>query len=626
MKKFKHLSVVLMATALGLSSCSLLDFITGKGVVSVDVSTKIARVYDCSNPFLVKADVEVKGDTEKTVTWKSSDEKVATVNEKGLVTPKKVGKVEITATSTHDTSKSGSLKLEVLPGGSRKKLILDGYDYSAKFPKKEVKNFTGIDLPSFESEEGFYYKEIPESEDYSHCFQVVFEMTEDNYTSCTDAIDGSDLHYFQMDMGFYSVDCWLDQTLTAEMDWDYDDFSDEDAEYYDLAYTLTYFRVDEVWGSKEDTKDTAWKSEVSTALGEFGIDLPFVKLGKDYTCLYQAGEVVMIYDWSPDWTKLDGYAETLEANPAFTKVVEDGYTYYRCAYDTYTNIAVFLEFGYYGNTIYIMYEPKEIDFYPSEKVNGFILNTIQSIWTLPEYNQTEGATFKYEESSSFYSGSQATITVLGCSEPECNAYVGTLVGDGYELGTGASDTGSEYYGKSWVTLYKDKISVQAVIQYESHESTDSEIDEMLFYYDIYSNYTEDQIAALDDDAYAHFELIMDEYDEWYYYDSFTVYDYSTVECAYIILKANASVADKTAGVYVDENSVSLTVGGTHQIEYYFFEMIPQTVTFTSNNESAVTVDEIGLVTAVGAGEATITVKTGDESSSCTVSFVVSAAE
>lgn len=77
-----------------------------------------------------------------------------------------------------------------------------------------------------------------------------------------------------------------------------------------------------------------------------------------------------------------------------------------------------------------------------------------------------------------------------------------------------------------------------------------------------------------------------------------------------------NMINKVEDIDVNQEEVSLAVGKTHQIEW---KVLPenatyQQVTFTSSDESKATVDENGLVTALGEGEAVITVASVDNPS------------
>ena len=61
----------------------------------------------------LSAEVKVTGDAAKTVSWKSSDEKVATVDKDGKVTAVAEGTATITATSMVDENKSASVEVTV---------------------------------------------------------------------------------------------------------------------------------------------------------------------------------------------------------------------------------------------------------------------------------------------------------------------------------------------------------------------------------------------------------------------------------------------------------------------------------------------------------------------------------
>ncbi len=82
-----------------LSTGALVLALTASSLHGVEAKTATIRL-NCKTKTLTKGSnckLNVKG-TSKKVTWKSSNKKVATVNKKGKVTAKKVGKATITAT------------------------------------------------------------------------------------------------------------------------------------------------------------------------------------------------------------------------------------------------------------------------------------------------------------------------------------------------------------------------------------------------------------------------------------------------------------------------------------------------------------------------------------------------
>ena len=94
--------------------------ITGKTkYVNVGTSAKIA----VGKKITLVATVSPENVTNSTVTWKSSNTKYATVNQKGVVTAKKAGKnktVKITATTTDGSNKKKTFKIKIMPKAVKK--------------------------------------------------------------------------------------------------------------------------------------------------------------------------------------------------------------------------------------------------------------------------------------------------------------------------------------------------------------------------------------------------------------------------------------------------------------------------------------------------------------------------
>ena len=78
--------------------------------ISLDVSTLALSV---GKSYKLLPTIEPETALDKTITWASSDEKIATVDENGLVTAKKTGTVVITATSNYDTAISSTCHIIV---------------------------------------------------------------------------------------------------------------------------------------------------------------------------------------------------------------------------------------------------------------------------------------------------------------------------------------------------------------------------------------------------------------------------------------------------------------------------------------------------------------------------------
>ena len=83
--------------------------VTGITIESTNSTLEVGKTLQ------LKAVLEPEEPTDKSVTWTSGDESVATVDEDGLVTGKSAGKVTITARSSNDYSDTIDLNVIVLP-------------------------------------------------------------------------------------------------------------------------------------------------------------------------------------------------------------------------------------------------------------------------------------------------------------------------------------------------------------------------------------------------------------------------------------------------------------------------------------------------------------------------------
>ena len=82
--------------------------------VTVSSKSGMTTVSKANSTLQLKATVEPENATDKTVTWSTSDDSIATVDDKGLVTfLSKNGTVTITATSAADATKTGTIELKV---------------------------------------------------------------------------------------------------------------------------------------------------------------------------------------------------------------------------------------------------------------------------------------------------------------------------------------------------------------------------------------------------------------------------------------------------------------------------------------------------------------------------------
>ncbi len=81
---------------------------------------------------------------------------------------------------------------------------------------------------------------------------------------------------------------------------------------------------------------------------------------------------------------------------------------------------------------------------------------------------------------------------------------------------------------------------------------------------------------------------------------------------------------KVSGVTIDPSSIILNIDASKTLTATVTpeNAADKSVTWSSSNESVATVTPDGIVTAVAAGEATITAKAGDETATCKITVTV----
>ncbi len=94
---------ILAYTSKGITKIEVYGYATPATVSVTGVTLKESTTLTIGNSETLEATVEPTDATDKTVTWKSSNEEVATVDANGTVTALKAGQATITATATNGT-------------------------------------------------------------------------------------------------------------------------------------------------------------------------------------------------------------------------------------------------------------------------------------------------------------------------------------------------------------------------------------------------------------------------------------------------------------------------------------------------------------------------------------------
>ena len=97
---------ILAYTSKGITKIEVYGYATPATVSVTGVTLKESTTLTIGNSETLEATVEPKDATDKTITWKSSNEEVATVDANGTVTALKAGQATITATATNGTAET----------------------------------------------------------------------------------------------------------------------------------------------------------------------------------------------------------------------------------------------------------------------------------------------------------------------------------------------------------------------------------------------------------------------------------------------------------------------------------------------------------------------------------------
>lgn len=550
-------------------------------VTSVEIKDSKSSL-SLNSTMQLSATVTVTGNASKQVTWSSNDTTVATVSTSGLVTPKKVGSVTITATSRFDSEKSDSVTIQVVDHGFAPEYYdeLD-YDLSQEWSEVEgvIKGFLGAGEYSIiapESVEGGIYSMIYEadpSEGTAGCVEVIIDgMQADSYAGILSKAGWTKVYESSVTT-YEAVDPTL--TYTVSIDTEFDDY------YEPIAPTiLRFFKCSDVWEPSVKTQDTAWSKD---HYGEYASDeyyeetvdewlsyVPFVALGSNYEIEYQDNSLyrlfgydipdyVSICDYTLDESFLEGYDAVLTGS-GLTYDSEGEYYYVNVENHSYV---VYFEWGEGGNSIFVQQELAIFDSWPTDYVDEYCHTELESIYTLPEVSGLEEYTFDivedYDEDYNpiYY----AEVYAGEITKTAADAYFAGLQSSGFKV---ISSPATDEDFASWMVT-KGKLVIESYFvenyDYETEEF-DPNNGQLVFY----------------------------------------------IDCD--------PTVREIPGLYELMDSSNLLVGKTLELSNWLevFELGTPEFTFTSSDPTKVTVDEeTGLITAVALTEeempVTVTVST-----------------
>ncbi|MFA5480947.1 MAG: Ig-like domain-containing protein [Bacilli bacterium] len=223
--------------------------------ISADISVSSLRVGD---NVQLTADVLPAAAEDKSVTWASNAESIATVDANGLVSCLAVGEVTISATSSSVATVSDTINLSVV------------FNYDENWPSAQIATFLGDEIatviPSAASDSGYYHAAVIDTTgQYADMFIIEIETAvataEDDYLVILEAANysTSDANYES-----FGYEC-IDQALTVEVD----------VLYSEGILSLSIYRYEDLYGPAPEMTQVWPADAINEFLGaELGATVP----------------------------------------------------------------------------------------------------------------------------------------------------------------------------------------------------------------------------------------------------------------------------------------------------------------------------------------------------------------
>jgi hypothetical protein len=249
---------------------------------------------------------------DKSVTWSSSSNAIATVSTSGLVTAHSIGDVVITARSNSKNSVSDTYEIYVF------------VDHSATWPAQQIATFLGEEIttviPSAVSSSGYYYYDFNDPDGwYADMFYIEIDSnsasSEDAYVTVLEnaGYSISDLNYDSW--GYEAIDSYF----TVEVDVLYDTV--------EKVLTITIYRYEDLYGEAPGISETWPTDAIAEYLGSeaLGNLVPAFESDSHFV-YYVTGEedylYLVIYT---AYDSIDGEDEYVAALESAGWVVDDTY-------------------------------------------------------------------------------------------------------------------------------------------------------------------------------------------------------------------------------------------------------------------------------------------------------------